>query len=221
MKPAFVFDLDGTLVDTAPDLCFANQMSFSTGKGSGRWSLPKCPLLIGNGVKKLIERGFGRAGIVLDADRLDALYQDFIGVYADHKADLSRPYPGVVETLEALQARQARMAVLTNKPHESAVELLDALDLTRFFPVVFGGGKRSYLKPDGRLFSEVMTELGGGLGVMVGDSLPDVEVAHNAGALAVLVTYGYSSSPVATLGADALIDTFGEVPDAVARLTRS
>ncbi|MBU1175218.1 MAG: HAD-IA family hydrolase [Alphaproteobacteria bacterium] len=219
MTPAYVFDLDGTLVDTAPDLCFSLNVILRR-EGRREMDLAEMPLLIGNGVKKLIERAFVRGGIDLAPQRLDALYADFVGIYAVYIADRSRPFAGVVETLETLTAQGARLAVLTNKPHDSAVRLLDALDLARFFPVVFGGGRREYLKPDARLFEEVVRELGGGPAVMVGDSRPDVETARNAGAPVVLVSFGYSVEPIGTLGADIVVDRFADVPAAVERLLK-
>lgn len=217
MKPAYIFDLDGTLVDTAPDLCFALNQVLAR-EGRREMALTEMPLLIGNGVRKLIERAFERAGLELAPGRLDSLYADFVGIYADHIADRSRPFAGVVETLKTLKSGNARMAVLTNKPHASALNLLDALDLKRFFPVVLGGGQRAYLKPDARLFHEVVDALGGGPAVMVGDSRPDIEVARNAGAPSILVSFGYSSEPIATLGADIIIDRFEDVPEAAERL---
>ena len=219
MSPAYVFDLDGTLVDTAPDLCSSLNAVLRREK-KREMALAEMPQLIGNGVRKLIERAFVRSGIELTPDALDALYDEFAGIYKAHVADQSQPYPGAVETLEALAAGNARMAVLTNKTHGAALMLLDALDLTRFFPVVLGAGERAYLKPDARLFDEVVTALGGGPAVMIGDSRPDVETARNAGAPSVLVSYGYSTEPPETLGADALVDRFADIPAAVERLMR-
>jgi phosphoglycolate phosphatase len=217
MTPAFVFDLDGTLVDSAPDLCSSLNVVLRR-EGKPEMALADMPQLIGNGVRKLIERAFIRSGTALDAPRLDALYDDFVTVYTAHLADETKPYPGAIETLEALKAEGARLAVLTNKTQDAALKVLEALDMTRFFPVILGGGSRDYLKPDPRLLHEVIAELGGGPAAMIGDSRPDVETARNAGAPSVLVTYGYSTEPHDALGADALVDSFSEIPAAVARL---
>ena len=218
MSPAYIFDLDGTLVDTVPDLCSCLNTVLRR-ENKREMALEEMPQLIGNGVRKLIERAFIRSGVELTSDALDALYADFSTVYETRMTDESRPYPGAVETLEALAAEGARLAVLTNKPHGPALRLLDALDLRRFFPVVLGGGERAYLKPDARLFDEVVAELGGGPAVMIGDSRPDVETARNAGAPSVLVTYGYSTELPEALGADALVTRFADIPAAVKKLT--
>ncbi len=218
MTPAYVFDLDGTLVDTAPDLNITIN-ALLTREGRREIALEEIPLLVGNGVKKLIERAFLRTGAPIDPARIDSLYEDFLALYDANHSSHSRPYPGVIETLTRLQKTGARLAILTNKPQVSAEELIDTLDLARFFPVVYGGGKRAFLKPDARLFAEVMTDLGGdGPAVMVGDSLPDVQTARNAGVPMVLVSYGYSAVPPETLGADALVDRFDEIPAAAERL---
>lgn len=220
MTPAYVFDLDGTLVDTAPDLCTTiNEILVREGRRAV--ALDEMRFLIGNGVRKLVERAFIRTGAAVEPAALDTLYKDFLSVYQSHQTDQSQPYPGVVETLDLLQAEGARLAVLTNKPHESAVRMIADLGLKRFFPVVCGGGKRAYLKPDARLFAEVLAELGGkGPAVMVGDSLPDLQTARNAGVPIVLVSYGYCTVPPETLGADALVDRFADIPAAAARLMK-
>jgi phosphoglycolate phosphatase len=134
--------------------------------------------------------------------------------YESHIAAASRPFPGVVETLEALQRDGVRMGVLTNKPHGPSLLLLEALGLNRFFGAVSGGGKRPWLKPDPRLFTEVVAELGGADAVMVGDSITDVQTARAAGAPVILMSYGYTPEPASTLGADLVLDDFSEVPGA-------
>ena len=218
MTPAYVFDLDGTLIDTAPDLCAAlNELMADEGRRA--IALEEMPLLIGNGVGKLVARAFERTGAPLEPQRAEAVLGHFLPIYQRRQFDTSRPYPGVIETLEKLKSAGARLAVLTNKPHEAAVNMIAGFDLGRFFPVVYGGGKRAYLKPDARLFAEVVAELGGGgPAIMVGDSRPDIETARNAGAPSVLVSYGYSSEPANALGADAIVSRFADVPDAAERL---
>jgi phosphoglycolate phosphatase len=218
MTPAFIFDLDGTLVDTAPDINIAINKLVSR-EGRREIALDEMRFLVGNGVKKLVERAFKRTGDAADPDNLDKLTADFLAHYCALKDEHSRIYPGVVETLEKLMNEGARLAVLTNKPQKSAEQLIAAKDLGRFFKVVFGGGKRDYLKPDPRLYADVLAELGGsGPSVMVGDSLPDMETARNAGVPGILVSYGYSATAPDSLDADALVDRFAEVPEAARRL---
>ncbi len=221
MTPSYVFDLDGTLVDSAPDLHFAINVLMA--RESRREIAPEeMRFLIGAGLNKLIERAFARTGDAVDPDRLEALNQDFLAIYTVHQTDRSRLYPGVVETLERLKQEGARLAILTNKPQISAEKLIAQFELTRFFPVVFGGGRRAYLKPDARLFAEVLAGLGAtGPALMIGDSITDLETGRNAGVPVVMVSYGYSAEPPQTLGADALVDRFADIPAAAERLLKS
>lgn len=216
-SPAFIFDLDGTLVDTAPDLMATTNTLLSR---EGRRAVDDREMrrLVGRGARNLISEAFKLTGGAVDPARLEDLYDAFLKDYESHIADASRPYPGVVETLEALQRDGVRMGVLTNKPHGPSTLLLTALGLNQFFGAVFGGGKRPWLKPDPRLFSEIVAELGGTGAVMVGDSITDVETARAAGVPVILMSYGYTPEPAATLGADLVLDDFREVPVAAAKL---
>lgn len=218
MTLAYVFDLDGTLIDTVPDLNVAIN-EIMAGEGRRAVAPEEMRFLIGNGVHNLVARAFARTGAPIAAERHDAVTAGFLATYMAHQTERSRLFPGVVETLERLQAEGAPLAVLTNKPQDSAVALLEQFDLTRFFPVIFGGGKRDYLKPDPRLFAEVLAELGTeGPAVMVGDSLPDLQTGRNAGVPVVLVRFGYCTEPPETLGADALVDAFADIPKAAEAL---
>ena len=218
MTLAYVFDLDGTLLDTAPDLNFAiNQIMVA----EGRRAIPpeEMRFLIGNGIRTLVARAFARTGSPIAPERHDAVTADYLRIYMAHQTERSHLFPGVIETLERLQADGAPLAVLTNKPQDSAIQLIEQFDLKRFFPVIFGGGKRDYLKPDPRLFAEVLAELGTkGPAVMVGDSRPDLETGRNAGVPVVLVSFGYCAEPPEALGADALVDAFTDIPAAAEAL---
>jgi len=217
MTPAFIFDLDGTLVDTSPDLLDA--LNALMMREERRLINPdEMRHLVGRGAKVLIEKAFRETGDPVDPKRLDVLFDDYLVLYGARIADKSRPYPGVVETLTSLAAQGVRLGVLTNKPHALAEALLPALGLEKFFGAVYGAGKRPYLKPDSRIFADVLSELGGGPAVMVGDSITDVQMARAAKVPVVLVSYGYTPEPAATLGADALVDCFAEVPAAAFRL---
>jgi phosphoglycolate phosphatase len=219
MTPAFVFDLDGTLVDTAPDLLAALNVLMMR---EGRRLINPLEMrhLVGRGAKVLIEKAFAETGAPLAPDRIESLFRDYLVEYGAHIADSSRPYAGVIETLTALKARGARLAVLTNKPHPMTEALLPALKMDHFFDAIYGAGKKAYLKPDARIFADVLSEIGGGPAAMVGDSITDVQMARNAGVPVVLVSYGYTPEPADTLGADALVDRFADVPAAALRLVR-
>jgi phosphoglycolate phosphatase len=147
----------------------------------------------------------------------------FIAHYRDHIADFSRPFPGVEPTLERLRANGARLGILTNKPAELTGPLLERLDLARYFTVVYGAGRRSYVKPDPRIFHDVVAELAGDGGrnfqaVMIGDSITDLSTARGAGAPCILMSYGYTPVPAAQLGGDLVLDDFAALPDALKKL---
>lgn len=213
------FDLDGTLVDTAPDLIGTLNVLL-TGEG-----LPALPLLdarpfIGHGARRLIERGFDAAGEHLAPERLDGLFERFLVHYNANIAVESRPFPGVVEALDAMAGAGARLVVCTNKRTDLSLNLLDALDLTRRFKAVIGADAAPAPKPDARHLTTAVDAAGGTIGrtVMVGDAATDAGAARAAGAALVLVSFGYTEIPVAELGADVLIDRFDELPDACRRL---
>ncbi|CAN5446066.1 phosphoglycolate phosphatase [soil metagenome] len=213
------FDLDGTLVDTAPDLVASLNIIL------GEEGLPPLPFddvrkMVGRGAKALLERGFTAAGAPLDADKASALFERFIALYLGRIALESTPFPGVVETLISLRAAGARLAVCTNKLTHLSVALLDALDLTRYFDAVVGADSAPAAKPDPRHVLATIAAVGGdpARAVMVGDSINDVLSAKAAGVPTLLVTFGYTETPVETLGGDLLIDAFSEVEAACVRL---
>jgi len=219
MTAALIFDLDGTLVDTAPDLLDALNVVL---KHEGRRSVDHAALrhLVGFGARTLMAEAFKMTGDPADPARIESLVGAFIAHYRSHIADSSRPYPGVEETLAAYQAEGARMGVLTNKPHELTLLLMSKLGLDKYIAAIFGQGRMPYTKPDARIFQDVVRELGGpGDGaLMIGDSITDVQTARAGSAPVILVSYGYTPQPARTLGADAVVDDFREVPAAVRRL---
>lgn len=216
--PILVFDLDGTLVDTAPDLLTTvNRLLMR----DGRPPLDNTVIrhLVGRGARNLIAEAFKATGHALPQERIEPLYQEFLTDYASHIAAESRPYPQVIETLDALKAEGVAMAVLTNKPHKNALQLLSDLGMTGYFGAICGQGLHSFLKPDPRVFTATVADLGAeGRPVMIGDSITDVETARAAGAPVILMGYGYTPEPAQTLGADEVLDDFSEVPAAARRL---
>ena len=209
------FDLDGTLVDTAPDLIGAlNVVLHEEG-------LPAVPLasarhLVGQGARALLERGFAEAGRELQAAEVERLMTRFLDHYRAHIADESRVFEGVGEALDRLAALGARLTVCTNKPTLYAHLLLDALGLTPRFAAITGPDDAPARKPDPRhLLASIAAAGGAGRFLMVGDSLADVAAARGAGAPVIVVSFGYTDTPAADLGGDRLIDAFAELPDAV------
>ena len=214
-----VFDLHGTLVDTAPDLITA--LNFVL----GREGLPPVPLhsartMIGAGARKLIERGLeleGRNMSVADIDRLTA---DFIEHYAAHIADESRPFPGLESALDDLATRGYRFAVCTNKLEWLSKLLLDRLGLASRFSAICGADTFGVSKPDPAILRQTIARAGGQLSaaIMVGDAGPDIGVARRAGIPVIGVEFGYTEVPIADLKPDRVIAHMGELPATVESL---
>jgi phosphoglycolate phosphatase len=218
-SPALVFDLDGTLVDTAPDILGA--LNFVLVR-EGRRPVTRADLrhLVGHGARTMFAEALAITGGPLPEARVVALIDDYIAHYRAHIADESRPFPGVEETLAHFVQTGARLGVLTNKPQELAVPLLETLGLAKYFAAIHGAGRFSYSKPDARVFHHVVDEMGGeGAGaLMIGDSTTDAKTARAAGVPLILLTYGYTPDPVETLGADAIADDFAGLPELVAKV---
>jgi len=211
MQTALIFDLDGTLVDTAPDLLSATNAVL---RSEGRREVDPATLrhMVGFGARSLITQAMAATGTPAEDARLPELVDHFLVHYRAHIADASVPFPGVEETLESLAGEDRHLAVLTNKPQEMAELLLKALKLDRFFPVIYGAGRMSYVKPDARIFHDVVRDLGSAGGIMIGDSVTDVATARAAKAPVILVSYGYTPEPAHTLGGDAVTDEFAQIP---------
>ncbi len=214
--PAYIFDLDGTLVDTAPDLLTALNAVLA---GAGRAAVDQDTLrhMVGFGARALILQAFAATGPAATEDALPGLFDAFIAHYRQNIAAKSRPFAGVAETLAALSG-VARLGVLTNKPQALADLLMPAMGLARYFRAIHGAGRLAVSKPDAAVFHHVIEDLGGpktgdGPGaIMIGDSATDVATARAAGVPVVLVAYGYSPTPAAELGGDAVTDDFRQVP---------
>ena len=218
MKSAgtIVFDLDGTLVDTAPDLINALNVILD------REGLPPVPLesartMIGAGVRKLIERGLELEGRVASTEDIGQLTGDFIDYYAAHIADASRPFDGLESALDDLKARGYRFAVCTNKLEWLSKLLLDRLGLSGRFSAICGADTFGVSKPDPAILRQTVARGGGQLSsaIMVGDAGPDIGVARRAGIPVIGVEFGYTEVPIADLKPDRLISHMRELPGAV------
>ena len=214
-----VFDLDGTLVDTAPDLI--NALNFVL----AREGLPPVPLhaarnMIGAGARKLIERGMELEGRVAGPEDITRLTGDFIDYYAAHIADASRPFEGLEGALDDLAAGGYRFAVCTNKLEWLSKRLLDQLGLSSRFAAICGADTFGVSKPDPAILKQTVARAGGKLSrtVMVGDAGPDIGVARRAGVPVIGVEFGYTDVPIADLKPDRLIKHMSELPAAVKTL---
>ena len=214
-----VFDLDGTLVDTAPDLIGTLNVLLAE-EGVAPLALAEARPFIGRGARWMLERGFRAAEAPLAPERVEPLFERFIARYNAHIADESQPFPGVVAALETLKGRGARLAVCTNKLTALSMNLLDALDLSRLFDAVVGADTALAAKPDPRHLQAAITAAGGSKdrAIMVGDAATDVGAARAAGVPLILVSFGYTETPAREFHPDILIDHFDELPDACARL---
>ena len=217
-----VFDLDGTLVDTAPDLIGSLNVLFAR-EGLAPIALNEGRSMIGGGVKPLIERGLATQGRALTAAQLDALYADYVAHYAEHIADSSRPYPGVEAALDVLAARGCRFAVCTNKLAWLSVRLLDRLGLSQRFVTICGQDTFGVQKPDPEVLRRTIAAAGGDLAdaVMVGDSVTDIRTARAAGVPVVAVDFGYTEVPVTELDPDRMISHFDALPEAIDSLVHN
>jgi phosphoglycolate phosphatase len=214
-----VFDLDGTLVDTAPDLISALNFVLD------REGLPPVPLksartLIGAGVRRLLERGLEVDGRHASVEDINRLTDDFIEYYAAHIADASRPFDGLESALDNLAAKGYRFAVCTNKLEWLSKRLLDRLGLSGRFAAICGADTFGISKPDPAILRQTVARAGGQLSgaIMVGDAGPDIGVARRAGIPVIGVEFGYTEVPIADLKPDRLIGHMSELPAAVEAL---
>ena len=214
--PIIVFDLDGTLVDTAPDLIASLNVLFARER-LAPITLDEGRGMIGGGVKRLIERGLALESQTCTPAHVDALYKDYVTYYAEHLADASRPFPGVGAALDALAARGSRFAVCTNKLAWLSVRLLETLGMASRFVTICGQDTFGMQKPDPEVLRRTVQAAGGTLAdaVMVGDSATDIMTAQAAGVPVVAVDFGYTDIPVRALEPDRVISHFDALPAAI------
>ncbi|MDV4145403.1 phosphoglycolate phosphatase [Shimia sp. FJ5] len=184
---AIIFDLDGTLIDSAPDI-HASVNKMLAAEGQDALDLSTVTAFIGNGLPKLVERVIKRVG--MDMAEFDRIVADVLAIYNASAADLTRPYPHMAEVLAGLKEAGYRLGVCTNKPHEPAVIILQDLGLEGYFDVVIGGDSTEARKPDPKPLQAAMAALGGDV-LYVGDSEIDAETAERAGVPFALFTEGY------------------------------
>jgi phosphoglycolate phosphatase len=219
LPAAVVFDLDGTLVDTAPDLHAATNHALAQA-GRDDITLTQCRGMIGEGLRRLIELGMVATGGPVDDDAMDRLVASAFAHYAGHLTDNSNIYDGVIEVLESLAAAKVQMAVCTNKPAGFSRRILADLGLARYFQAILGGDSFLVRKPDPAHLLGTLEPLGVAAkdAIMVGDSGTDVVAARNAGVPVIVMSYGYTQTPPAELGADAVVDSFLDLPAAFAAI---
>jgi phosphoglycolate phosphatase len=217
--PTLVFDLDGTLADTAADLIGTLNVLMR------REGVPEVPLarakdVVGAGARAMIERGMALGGRTLSSEELGDLFRDFLDHYADNLAVSTTLFEGAHDAIIRLADAGYRLAVCTNKMEQHSVMLLEALGVAPRFQAICGRDSFAYAKPDPRHLTLTIEKAGGdpGHAIMVGDSRTDIDTARAAGLPVIAVDFGYTDVPVHELGPDVVIGHFDELWNAIAKV---
>ena len=212
-----VFDLDGTLVDTAPDLISTLNLVLAGG-GLPPVAYDDARRMIGGGPRRMVERALIAAGRNVSTAERDRMFRIFTDHYSAHIADRSRPFPHLESVLQRLAGEGYRLAVCTNKLEWLSLRLLDTLNLSRFFAAICGQDTFGIQKPDPQMLRLTIRRAGGEVRrtIMVGDSMIDVRTARAANVPIIAVAFGYSEVAPETLNADRLVTSFIELPHAIA-----
>ena len=211
-----IFDLDGTLVDTAPDLIDSLNYAIAAA-GLAPTTYDDLKHLVGHGARVMIKRAFALRNRELPENELEPLYERFLSHYLEQMPGQSVPYPGIVAALDRLKDAGFTLAVCTNKTTVLALPLLEKLGLSHYFAATTCGDTFEWRKPDARHILGTIEKAGGELAssVMVGDSLNDIASAKNAQIPSVGVTFGYTDVPMAELAPDVIIDSYDELDAAL------
>jgi len=210
--PTVVFDLDGTLVHSAPDLAYAANLCLAE-LGAQNLPVPDIEAMIGNGIPKLVERALQASGIEVDGDKFDRILERFSTHYEANLTRETALYPGVLELLSKLKVQGYRLAICTNKKQAPSEAIADALNIAHFFDAIIGAHDSHQQKPSAEPLLLAIKLAGGksDRAVLVGDSRADAECAIAAGLPGVLVDYGYTTTPVNELPSVAVISDIREV----------
>lgn len=220
--PTLVFDLDGTLADTAVDLIGTLNVLMER-MGAPPVAVDRARDVVGAGARAMIKRGLSLGGKTASETEIETLFQDFLVHYAENIAVKTSLYPGARAALDRLAMAGYRLAVCTNKPEEHSVRLLAALGVADLFGSICGRDTFEFAKPDPRHLTMTVARAGGdpAHAIMIGDSRTDVDTARAAGLPVIAVSFGYTDTPVAQLSPDRVVDHFDELEDAVAAFRRT
>ncbi|MGO4704469.1 HAD-IA family hydrolase [Microvirga sp. 2MCAF38] len=212
LPPIAVFDLDGTLADTAGDLIATLNVVLAQ-EGLEPLPLAKARDMIGAGARALIERGFAAAGRQISPERLEQLFGHFMIHYGENIRVQTELFPGVKKALLDLEKAGFLLAICTNKVEEHSVKLVEALGISRRFAANCGRDTFPFFKPDPRHLLRTIERAGGDTcrAVMIGDSKTDIVTAKAANIPSIAVPFGYTDVPVVKLGPDIVIDHFDEL----------
>jgi len=219
LAPILLCDLDGTVIDSAPDLA-ASLSALLAEHGRRGLDTDEIKPMVGDGVAKLVERAFAATGGVPADGAMAASVARYSAIYECRLTRLTRPYPGALDTLGALRAAGWRLAVCTNKPERASHEIVRALGMDALFEALAGGDTFAVRKPDPGHLLHLIARMNGdpARAVMLGDSHNDVRAARDAGLPVIAISHGYGTVPARALGADRVIDSFAELPDTLAAL---
>ncbi len=219
--PCAIFDLDGTLAHTAPDLVGTVNNLFA-GRGFAPLPLSIAETTAGFGAKALIRAALDHAGHPVDEREVDSLYHPFLDRYAERIADESRLYDGVIDTLDTLEAQGWIVGVCTNKPEGLARTLLERLDVLHRFAALIGSDTLPVRKPDPVALLTTIERCGAEahFSVMIGDTDTDRNTARNADVPCIMTSFGYSDTPVTDMAPEAVVHSFTEMVDALEAVRR-
>ncbi len=219
MTPTIIFDLDGTMIDTAPDLIEATNQALDA-FGVARASVDLIKPVISGGARQMLITGLDAAGASERAVDLDAMLAHFLDHYRANIAAQSRPFPGLIPALDDIADKGWRIGVCTNKREANARLLLQKLGLDAYFSAILGSDSVPERKPHPDHLIRTIAQAGGqrSRALMIGDSAPDIDAARAAGVPSIAVRFGYSETPADRLGADLVISHFDELPGAIRSL---
>ena len=216
MFSALLFDLDGTIIDSAPDVCASINQTLSA-MGRPPITVDNTKALVGFGARVLCEKTLAMTGNPGNEEAIDFLLTGFLSHYRKNPSEHTVIFPGALKALSLFKDAGIQLGICTNKPEATCFPVLDALKLRHFFSSVICGDTLEFRKPDPRHVFHTLNDMGADASnaAFVGDSEADIEAANNAGLPSVLVTFGYCHVPFDTLNADAIIDHFDNLDSAL------
>lgn len=216
MFSALLFDLDGTIIDSAPDVCASVNRTLET-MDRPPITVEDTKMLVGFGARTLCEKTLAMTGKPGSEEDVNLLLTGFLDSYRKNPSEHTVVFPGALEALNLFKDAGIQLGICTNKPEATCFPVLDALELRHFFSSVICGDTLEFRKPDPRHVFHTLDDMGAELSktAFIGDSEADIEAANNAGLPSVLVTFGYCHVPFDELGANAVIDHFHELDEAL------
>ena len=217
-----IFDLDGTLIDSAADICASVNRTLET-MDRRPITIAEIKSLVGFPAPVLVEKALEMTGPPSSEDDIDFLLAGFLDSYRRNPSEHTVLFPGARAALERFQQADIGLGICTNKPEVTCFPVLEALDLKRYFAAVVCGDTMKFRKPDPRHVIHTLDEMGGKSddAAFIGDSEVDIEAAKNAGLPSVLVSFGYCHVALDSLGANALIDCFDQLDEALDVIARA